>query len=69
METIGKNKEFAKALYHDWTPEKVHHLIGVVDSFVAAALAKQAEAAPVGARPDYTEMSREQGEKGSDHER
>lgn len=45
METIGKNKEFesaAKALHQDWAPEKVHHLIKVVDDFVAAALAQRA---------------------------
>lgn len=51
METIGKNKDFehaAKALHQDWTTEKVHRLIKVVDDFVASSLAKQAESAGVG---------------------
>jgi hypothetical protein len=44
LPSIGAHKPFeqaAKALHQDWTPEKVHILIDVVDSYIAA-LASQA---------------------------
>ena len=45
--SIGAHQPFelaAKALHQDWTPEKVHHLINVVDQFIAAS--HQPAAAP-----------------------
>jgi len=58
IKTIGMHKPFemaAKALHQDWTPEKVHLLIEVVDAYASDLRARIAEleaAQPVAAGGD-----------------